>query len=206
MTADYSEGRRNDRNRSDAKTNGDVTFQVTERNGHQFIVIKEPVSAKSDSTSRQAVEIPASLLPELKRAVAALEENAGDDQSPTKPTPASFAHESEAEFARILDFYHIVWQYEPRSFPIEFDEEGNATKSFTPDFYLPQHDLYIELTTLKQSLVTKKNRKVRRLRELYPAINIKILYASDYRKLVEKFSGSGDWQDGGQEESGRENL
>lgn len=196
MTADYSEGRRNDRNRSNTVTSGDVTFQVTERNGHQFIVIKEQESAESDSNSQQAVEIPAALLPELKRAVAALEENSGG----TKPTPASFAHESEAEFARILDFYHIVWQYEPRSFPIEWDEEGNATKSFTPDFYLPQHDLYIELTTLKQSLVTKKNRKVRRLRELYPEVNIKILYASDYRKLVEKFTGSGDWQDDGQEE------
>ena len=202
MTADYSEGRQDDQSRSGAMTNGDVTFQVTERNGHQFIVIKEQESTESDSTSGQTVEIPVSLLPEIKRAVAALEENSGG----TKPTPPSFAHESEAEFARILDFYHIVWQYEPRTFPIEWDEEGNATKSFTPDFYLPQHDLYIELTTLKQSLVTKKNRKVRRLRELYPEVNIKILYASDYRKLVEKFAGSGNWQDEGQEEHGPENL
>ena len=206
MTADYSEERQDNASRSGAMTNGDVTFQVTERNGHQFIVIKEQESTESDSTSRQTVEIPVALLPEIKRAVAALEENSGSDQSLAEPTPASFAHESEAEFARILDFYHIVWQYEPRSFPIEWDEEGTATKSFTPDFYLPQHDLYIELTTLKQSLVTKKNRKVRRLRELYPDVNIKILYASDYRKLVEKFVGSGDWQDDGQEETGPENL
>ena len=105
-------------------TNGDVTFQVTERNGHQFIVIKEQESTESDSTSGQAVEIPVSLLPEIKRAVAALEENSGG----TKPATASFAHESEAEFARILDFYHIVWQYEPRTFPIEWDEEGNRDK------------------------------------------------------------------------------
>jgi hypothetical protein len=198
MTADYSEERRDDTGRSGTMTNGNVTFQVTERNGHQFIVIKEQESTENDSTSQQTVEIPVSLLPEIKRALDALVENSGD----ANPVPASFAHESEAEFARILDFYHIVWQYEPRSFPIEWDEEGNATKSFTPDFYLPQHDLYIELTTLKQSLVTKKNRKVRRLRELYPEVNIKILYASDYRKLVEKFAGSGDWQ----EEIGPENL
>ncbi|MGA9768556.1 MAG: hypothetical protein WBV94_05915 [Blastocatellia bacterium] len=191
MTADYSEGQRDDATRSKAMTDQDVTFQVSERNGHQFIVIKEQESAEGDSTTRQTVEIPVSMLPELKRAVAALEENSGG----ATPAPASFAHESEAEFARILDFYHIVWQYEPRTFPVEWDEAGNAIKSFTPDFYLPQHDLYIELTTLKQSLVTKKNRKVRRLRELYPEVNIKILYASDYRKLVEKFTGSGDWQE-----------
>ena len=202
MTADYSEGRRDDQSRSGAMTNGEVTFQVTERNGHQFIVIKEQESTEGDSASGQTVEIPVSLLPEIKRAVAALEESSGG----TKPAPASFAHESEAEFARILDFYHIVWQYEPRTFPIEWDEEGTATKSFTPDFYLPQHDLYIELTTLKQSLVTKKNRKVRRLRELYPEVNIKILYASDYRKLVEKFVGSGEWQNDGQEEIEPESL
>ena len=202
MTADYPEGRPDDNNRSGAMTNTDVTFQVTERNGHQFIVIREQESTEDDSTSGQTVEIPVSLLPEIKRVVAALEEDSGSADL----APASFAHESEAEFARILDFYHIVWQYEPRTFPIEWDEEGNAVKSFTPDFYLPQHDLYIELTTLKQSLVTKKNRKVRRLRELYPDVNIKILYASDYRKLVEKFAGSGDWQDGVQEEIEPESL
>jgi len=70
-----------------------------------------------------------------------------------------FAHESEREFAKILDFYRIKWQYEPKTFPLEFDEDGNATLSFTPDFYLSGMDLYIELTTLNQSLVTKKNRK-----------------------------------------------
>jgi len=67
-----------------------------------------------------------------------------------------FAHESEKEFARILDFYRIKWEYEPRTFTLEWDEEGNAVKSFTPDFYLPELDLYIELTTLNQKLVTKK--------------------------------------------------
>lgn len=195
MTVDYSEGRRDEVSRSGAMTDENVTLQITERNGHQFIVIKEQESAEGHSTPQQAIEIPASLLPELKRAVAALEEHSGGDQTPVKQTPASFAHESEAEFARILDFYHIAWQYEPRAFPIEWDESGNVARSFTPDFYLPQHDLYIELTTLKQSLVTKKNRKVRRLRELYPEVNIKILYASDYRKLVEKFAGSGAWQE-----------
>ena len=197
MTADYSEGRR-DASRSDAVTGGDVKIQIAERDGHQVIIIKEQEAAQTDSTPQQVIEIPAALLPDLKRAVAAIEESSGGDREPA--SQLTFAHESEAEFARILDFYHIAWQYEPRSFPVEWDEQGQATSSFTPDFYLPQHDLYIEITTLKQPLVTRKNRKVRRLRELYPEINIKVLYASDYRKLVEKFAGSGAWQDEGQEE------
>jgi len=139
------------------------------------------------------------LLPELKRAVAVLEENFGDEDEPEPRSPhaVSFAHESEAEFARILDFYNISWQYEPRTFAVEWDQDGNVTGSFTPDFYLPDHSLYIELTTAKQQLVTKKNRKVRQLRKLYPEINIKVLYASDYRKLIEKFAASGNLQDDG---------
>jgi hypothetical protein len=99
----------------------------------------------------------------------------------------SFAHPSEAEFAAILDFYCLEWQYEPRTFPLRRDPAGRVTESFTPDFYLPELDLYIELTTLKQSLVTKKNRTLRRLRELYPEIKIKLLYNRDYRNLAFKY-------------------
>lgn len=101
--------------------------------------------------------------------------------------PTRFAHRSEAEFAKILDFYGIRWEYEPRSFPLQWDARGRVIESFNPDFYLPELDLYIELTTLKQSLVTKKNRKVRRLRELYPGINIKIFYGRDFRQLLLKY-------------------
>lgn len=100
---------------------------------------------------------------------------------------ANFAHYSEREFARILDFYQIEWQYEPRTFDLQWDEKGNPIESFSPDFYLPELDLYIELTTLRQSLVTKKNRKLRRLRELYPDINIKLFYNRDFKSLMAKY-------------------
>jgi len=98
-----------------------------------------------------------------------------------------FANESEKEFAKILDFYKIKWQYEPKTFPLEFDNEGTAVLSFSPDFYLPDLDLYIELTTLNQNLVTKKNKKIRKLKELYPGINIKLFYKKDYDSLLFKF-------------------
>ena len=99
----------------------------------------------------------------------------------------SFAHGSEEELARFLDFYNIEWHYEPTCFPLEWDETGRVTESVTPDFYLPQFDLYVELTTMKQRLVTRKNRKLRRLRELYPEINVKIFYGKDYKRLAFKF-------------------
>lgn len=98
-----------------------------------------------------------------------------------------FAHKSEKEFSRILDFYRIRWEYEPRTFTLEVDEKGNPDVSFTPDFYLPDLDLYIELTTLNQKLVTKKNYKIRKLKELYPGINIKLFYRKDYHSLLFKY-------------------
>ena len=97
-----------------------------------------------------------------------------------------FVHPSEAEFARILDFYKIKWVYEPRSFPLRWDGD-RVTEMFTPDFYLPGTDSYVELTTMKQSLVTKKNRKLRELRELYPEVNIRLLYRRDYQSLLAKY-------------------
>lgn len=99
----------------------------------------------------------------------------------------TFAHESEEEFANFLDFYDIAWRYEPMCFPLVWDGEGKVKESFTPDFYLPDFELFVELTTMKQSLVTKKNRKIRLMRQLYPEIRVKILYKRDYRKLLFKF-------------------
>jgi hypothetical protein len=104
-----------------------------------------------------------------------------------KSDSVRFAHASERQFARLLDFYQIEWEYEPTSFELERDKDGRVTQRFTPDFYLPQYDLYIEITTLNQKLVTKKNRKVRRLRELYPDVKCKIFYQRDYLSLVTKY-------------------
>jgi hypoxanthine phosphoribosyltransferase len=98
-----------------------------------------------------------------------------------------FAHPIEAEFAKILDFYHIRWVYEPRTFALEWDEQGNVTLAFTPDFYLPDQDVYIELTTLRPSLANQKNYKQRRMAELYPEVNLILLKRKELRNLMLKF-------------------
>jgi hypothetical protein len=103
----------------------------------------------------------------------------------------AFAHASEAEMSRILDFYGVDWRYEPTTFPILWNLDGEVVESFSPDFYLPEFDLYLEMTTLKQSLVRKKNRKLRRLRELYPDIRIKLFYARDFRAMLLKYGRFG---------------
>ena len=104
-----------------------------------------------------------------------------------KSDSVGFAHASERQFARLLDFYAIDWEYEPTSFDIDFDADGVVVARFTPDFYLPSYDLYIEITTLNQKLVTKKNRKARRLRELHPEVQIKVFYQRDYLHLLVKY-------------------
>jgi hypoxanthine phosphoribosyltransferase len=98
-----------------------------------------------------------------------------------------FAHPAEEEFAKILDFYNIDWEYERRTFALEWDKAGNVSMAFTPDFYLPDQDLYIELTTLRPSLATKKNYKQRRMAELYPEVNLILLKRRDIRNLMLKF-------------------
>ena len=110
-------------------------------------------------------------------------EGKGQESKVDRPT---FAHPSEREFAQILNFYGLRWEYEPRSFPLSW-EEDRVVEMLTPDFFLPDLDLYLELTTMKQSLVTEKNRKIRHLRELYPEINIKLLYRRDYHRILAKY-------------------
>lgn len=104
----------------------------------------------------------------------------------TKKQPV-FIHPIEAAFARILDYYGITWEYEPRTFPLEWDAEGNVLIAFTPDFYLPQQNLYVELTTLRPKLTIKKNRKLKRIQELYPNIQIKLFKRRELRNMMLKF-------------------
>jgi hypothetical protein len=98
-----------------------------------------------------------------------------------------FASEYELECAKILDYYGVPWQYEPRTFVLERDEQGRVVEAFTPDFFLPEQDLYLELTVMKQSLATRKNRKLRKLRELYPDVNVKLFYKRDIERLAQRY-------------------
>ena len=108
-----------------------------------------------------------------------------------------FAHESERRFARVLDFYDVPWEYEPVEFSLQWDTNGRTVAGFRPDFWLPEQRLFVEVTTLNQRLVTKKNRKIRRMGELYPEVRIKILYQRDTLALLAKYglagTDSGEW-------------
>jgi hypoxanthine phosphoribosyltransferase len=97
-----------------------------------------------------------------------------------------FVNEVELECARMLDYYGVRWQYEPTTFVLERDEQGRVTSAFTPDFYLPDQELYVEVTVMRQSLVTRKNRKLRELRRLYPDVKVKLFYRRDIERLAQR--------------------
>jgi hypoxanthine phosphoribosyltransferase len=98
-----------------------------------------------------------------------------------------FANDVELECAKLLDYYGVPWAYEPRTFVLEEDDDGRVVEAFTPDFYLPEQDLYLELTVMKQSLVTRKNRKLRKLRQRYPDVNAKLFYRRDIERLAQRY-------------------
>jgi hypoxanthine phosphoribosyltransferase len=110
-----------------------------------------------------------------------------DFQAHSGTDPPRFANDAEVECARILDYHGIAWQYEPHSFVLEQDENGRVLEAFTPDFYLPEQDTYLEVTVMKQSLVTRKHRKIRKLRERYPDVKVKLFTRRDFERLSRKY-------------------
>src|SRR5689334_19719412 len=98
-----------------------------------------------------------------------------------------FASLAELECAKVLDYYGVPWLYEPRTFVLEEDEDGRVAEAFTPDFYLPEQDLFLEITVMNQRLVTRKNRKLRKLRERYPGVQIKLFYKRDIERLAQRY-------------------
>jgi hypoxanthine phosphoribosyltransferase len=101
--------------------------------------------------------------------------------------PPRFVNAAELEYAKILDYYGVPWLYEPHTFVLERDENGRVVEAFSPDFYLPEQDLYLEVTVMKQSLVTRKNRKLRKLRKLYPEVKIKLFYERDFERIAARY-------------------
>lgn len=183
-------------------TNEEIVVNLLADRDRQFIDIRLHIKTKDGGSlpTEKGVRIPAPMLPEMRRTVNLLEEacairGLSDEfenlEDLREEREVAFAHPSEEEFANILNFYHIRWEYEPKTFPLIWDGAGNVVESFTPDFYLPDMDLYIELTTMKQSLVTKKNRKVRLFKKLYPELYIKLFYGKNYRQLLKKYGIGG---------------
>jgi hypothetical protein len=110
-----------------------------------------------------------------------------DFQADSEKKPPRFQNEAERECAKVLDFYGVPWDYEPHTFVLEEGEDGRIVEAFTPDFFLPEQNLYLEITVMKQRLVTRKNRKLRKLRERYPEVRVKLFYKRDIERLAQRY-------------------
>lgn len=108
----------------------------------------------------------------------------GRHPSASPAATVRFAHPSERLFAVLLDISGIRWEYEPVQFALRWADDGTPTAGFRPDFWLPDHGCFVELTTADQRLVTRKNAKVRRMRELYPEVDVVVVYQRDFLALL----------------------
>lgn len=115
-----------------------------------------------------------------------------ESENKTVQKPIIFKNQSEEEFAKVLDMYNLEWDYEPRTFPLKWDSDGNITQAFSPDFYLPRFDTYIELTIMNQKYTSTKKKKMELLKKLYPGTNISIVYKNDYHNLIRRFAEWGE--------------
>ena len=97
----------------------------------------------------------------------------------------TFAHHAERALAELFDRHGIRWRYEPHLFELQNDGEGRTTRAFKPDFYLPDLDLYVECTTMKQSLTSRKKQKARAA-EARHGIVVVILYRRDFERLSDQ--------------------
>jgi len=122
------------------------------------------------------LETPAEALPSPDTCVAldAIDWAEIDEES-SVTTHIEFLHASETEFARMLDARDITWRYKPRTFAVEWDEEGNFIDCFTPDFFLPDYEMYVVLIAPYRSVPDGKTKRVKLLRRQHPEIRIEVL-------------------------------
>ena len=84
----------------------------------------------------------------------------------------------EANIARLFNYLGIKWLYQPKTFDLK-------TQNYTPDFYLPEQKIYIEV---KNFLWKYSKIRDEKFRKLYPNINLFLLLKKDYLKLEKKYS------------------
>lgn len=84
----------------------------------------------------------------------------------------------EANIARLFNYSDIKWKHQPKIFDLK-------TQTYTPDFYLPEYDMYIEV---KNFLWKYSEIRDRKFRKLYPDINLILLLKKNYLELEKEYS------------------
>jgi len=85
----------------------------------------------------------------------------------------------EANVARYFNFVGIKWEFESKTFWFENIKRGN--RSYTPDFYLPEEDRYVEV---KGWMDKSSKTKLKRMAKYYPNIKIEIIAKDEYKAIA----------------------
>jgi hypothetical protein len=100
-----------------------------------------------------------------------------------------FVTPEEERFERMLRKHSIPWEYESHLITFALDPKiGVADAGFNPDFYLPEWDIYVELTGGGAASMRKKRSKIRRAVDLYPYLRIRLLDEGDVSLMEEDSS------------------
>jgi len=84
----------------------------------------------------------------------------------------------EANIARLFNYLGVKWLYQPKTFDL-------GSQNYTPDFYLPDRNAYVEV---KNFLWKYSKIRDRKFRKIYPDINLTLLLKKNYLKLENKYS------------------
>ena len=98
-----------------------------------------------------------------------------------------FAHPVERALSGVLDELGVRWRYEPHTFVLGRHPSGSVSAAFTPDFYLPDLDLYLECSVARTGLLRRKRRKIEATQRRYGVV-VHLVRRSDFETLVRRWS------------------
>lgn len=108
--------------------------------------------------------------PKAARGIAGIREDIGSE--------FYFYSRWEANFARILNLLGIPWLYQCKTFDI-------GGHMYTPDFYLPDSDTWIEIKNFLSEYSRKRDEN---FRKMYPDLELMLILKGDYLELQEEFA------------------
>ena len=91
----------------------------------------------------------------------------------------------EANIARYYNFIGVKWEFEPKTFI--FKDVTRGSVSYTPDFYLPDQDKWIEV---KGWMDGKSKTKLKRFEKQYPEEykKLQLITEKEYKEIKRKVS------------------
>ena len=96
------------------------------------------------------------------------------------PPDVFFKSALEADYARYCNYMKKKWYYEHKTFQFEFN---NYIRAYTPDFYLPDQNLYVETKAKRRDSKYDANLACTALLKKQ-GVNIEVVFMHDFYKML----------------------